>query len=72
MNTMDNSKAIKTMEKQAMQKYLEKLSTAEMRKITLFTSFPHTGTPNISNPVYFVLVDDIAKFQSLNSGKVNN
>ncbi len=72
MNTMDNAKAIKAMEKCALQKYLEKLSTAEMRKITLFTKLPYTGAANISNPVYFVMVDDLSKFQSLNSGKVFN
>jgi len=69
MNTMDNAKVIKAMEKFAMQNYLEKLASSEMRKLTLFTILPHTAAPNLSNPVYFVIIDNASKFVSLNSGK---
>lgn len=72
MNTMDNAKVIKAMEKFAMQNYLEKLAGSEMRKLTLFTVLPFTAAPNLSNPVYFVMIDKAAKFVSLNSGKYLN
>lgn len=72
MKTMDNAKIIETIEKQAFINYLENLSHAEMHKITLFTRFPITAAPNISNPVYFLMVDDLAKISDMNSGAYNN
>lgn len=72
MNTMDNAKAIQAMEKAALQKYLEKLISSEMRKITLFPVFSQTGAPNLSQPVYFALIDDLSKMVALNSGEVQN
>jgi hypothetical protein len=68
MKTMDNAKAMKAMEKQSLQKYLEKLAVAEMHKITLFNIFPQTGAPNLSSPAHFVLIDEPAKLADLNSG----
>ncbi|OGF32118.1 hypothetical protein A3H09_00285 [Candidatus Falkowbacteria bacterium RIFCSPLOWO2_12_FULL_45_13] len=72
MRTMDNAKIIETIEKQAFINYLEKLSHTEMHKITLFTRFPITATPNLSNPVYFLLVDDLTKIADMNSGVYGN
>ncbi len=72
MNTMDNAKVIQAMEKFTLQKYLEKLANAEMHKITLFTTFPFSGAANLSNPVYFVLIENPSKFISLNSGSYLN
>lgn len=72
MNTMDNTKAIQAMEKLAFHKYLEKLINSEMCKITLFPIFAQTGAPNLSNPAYFVLIDDLSKIVSLNSGSFLN
>lgn len=72
MNTMDNAKAIEAMEKMTLQKYLEKLIHAPMHKITLFSIFPHTAAPNLSAPKHFVLIDDLTKFISLNSGAFHN
>ncbi len=72
MNTMDNAKAIETMEKITLHKYLEKLINSQMRKITLFPSFPQTGAPNLSEPVYFMMINDISKLAGLNSGAYKN
>ena len=72
MNTMDNAKAIEAMEKITLQKYLEKLITSQMHKITLFPSFPQTGAPNLSDPVYYIMIDDLSKMVSLNSGAFIN
>lgn len=72
MNTMDNAKVIEKMEKFTLQKYLEKMSDANLQKVTLFTVFPHTGAPNLSDPAYFVLVKDTVKFTALNSGSIYN
>jgi hypothetical protein len=48
------------------------LINSEMHKITLFSIFSQTGAPNLSDPVYFVLIDDISKLVSLNSGAFLN
>jgi|GEM_PF-1203841 hypothetical protein len=72
MNTMDNAKVMKTLEKQAFQNYLEKLSNADMHKVTLFTIFVQTGAPNLSDPAAFLIVDDLNKIIGLNSGSFLN
>ena len=69
---MDNAKVIEAMEKIAFQTYVEKLVKAEMRKITLFTIFPQTGAPNLSAAAEIVMVDDLSKISSLNSGAFLN
>lgn len=72
MNTMDNAKAIEAMEKITLHKYLEKLINSQMHKITLFRSFPQTGAPNLSEPVYFMIINDISMLVGLNSGACKN
>jgi len=69
---MDTTQLIKTIEKLSLQGYLEKLIHAPLRKVTLFTRFPITGAPNVSDPHHFVLVDDLSKIAGLNSGEFNN
>lgn len=72
MNTMNNDQMIKAVEKVSLQRYLHNLANATMHKITLFTCFPHTGTPNISDAVNIILVDDLLKIVELNSGRFTN
>ncbi|MBU0672910.1 MAG: hypothetical protein KJ732_07790 [Candidatus Margulisbacteria bacterium] len=72
MNTMDNTKLMKAIGKYAFHKYLEKLVSAELHKVTLFPCFSQTGAPNLSEPKHLLLVDDLSKITSLNSGAFNN
>ncbi len=72
MKAMDNTKAIEAMEKMSLQKYLEKLIHAPMHKVTLFPVFSQTGAPNLSTPVYFVIIDDLSKYVGLNDGAYMN
>lgn len=72
MKSMDNKKAIKAMEQHSLQKYLEKLAVVEMRKVTLFKTFPNSGTPNLSDPTHLILIKDPAKLVDLNSGHFFN
>ncbi|MFH1361544.1 MAG: hypothetical protein ABIH69_02680 [bacterium] len=72
MNTMNNDQLIKAVEKFTMQKYLHNLANAQMHKITLFTIFKQTGAPNMSEAVNLIMVDDLLKILSLNSGKFLN
>ncbi|KPJ67602.1 hypothetical protein AMJ44_07215 [candidate division WOR-1 bacterium DG_54_3] len=72
MKTMDHDKAIQAMEKFTLHKYLEKLINSSMHKVTLFPAFPKTGAPNLSDPAYFILIDDLSKIVSINSGSYLN
>jgi hypothetical protein len=72
MNIMDNAKIIKTIEKYAIHVYLEKIVNTPMKKITLFTIFPHTGAPNLSDAVNYLMVEDLSKLASINSGSYLN
>jgi len=60
------------MEKFTLHKYLEKLINSEIHKITLFPIFAQTGAANLSQPVYFILIDDLSKIVSINSGSYQN
>ena len=72
MNTQDNAKVIKAIEKYAFQNYLDKLSHADMHKVTLFTAFSQTGAPNLSDPAAILIVDDLNKIIAMNSGAYHN
>lgn len=69
---MDNAKVIETLEKQTLFNYFEKLITTRIRKITLFSIFPYTSAPNLSDPRYFVMLEDLSKIVYLNSGRLDN
>lgn len=72
MNTMDNAKIIEAVGKYAVQKYLQKLMVSEMHKVTLFSIFPQTGSPNLSDPHNLILIEDLSKMTDLNSGSYQN
>ncbi|MFH1825803.1 MAG: hypothetical protein ABH823_00740 [bacterium] len=72
MQSMDNKKVIAVMEKLTLHKYLEKLLMAKMSKVTLFPVFSQTGAPNISEPVNYILIEDLKVISSLNTGAINN
>ena len=72
MNVQDNAKVIEALEKQTMYNYFEKLVNAKIQKVTLFSIFPYTAAPNLSDPRHFVLVEDLDKIATLNSGRVWN
>ncbi len=72
MNTQDNAKVMEALEKQTMHNYFEKIINAKMHKVVLFSIFPHTAAANLSDPRYFVLIDELAKIASLNAGSFNN
>lgn len=72
MYDMDNTKMIETIERQTAMIYFEKLADAKMRKVVLFSVFPYTAAANLSDPHYFVMIDDIGRLSSLNSGNYSN
>lgn len=54
---MENTaKAIEYINHHLMADYLEKLTRVQMGRVVLFTTFPVTGAPNISDPKFFVQI----------------
>ena len=72
MNVQDNAKVMEVLEKQTMYNYFEKLINAKINKVVLFSVFPYTASPNLSDPHYFVIVEDLIKIAALNSGNILN
>lgn len=72
MNTKDTKQLIKTVEQMSLQNYLERLIHAKLSKVTLYSRFPLTSSPNLSDPHSFIMIEDIAKIAGLNGGKFNN
>ena len=72
MKPQDNAKMIETLEKQTLHNYLEKLINTKMRKLTLFPVFPYTAAPNISEPHYFVIIEDLSGLTTLDGGSYCN
>lgn len=72
MHAMDNAKVMETLEKYTLFTYFEKLINVKLHKVVIFSIFPYTGAPNLSDPHYFVLVDDLDKMMQLNGGCSNN
>lgn len=63
----NTAKVIECINHHLMADYLQKLINVKMGKVTLFSTFPLTGAPNISDPRYFVrilnpeLISDLLK-----------
>lgn len=72
MNTMDNARVIEAIEKFTIFSYFEKLLNAKMHKVVLFSVFPYTAAPNLSDPHSLILIDDPEKIAALNSGRFDN
>jgi hypothetical protein len=72
MKSMDNTKVIKAMEKQSLQKYLEKIIETKMKKVTLFPIFSQTGAPNLFEPASIIILEDLTKLTELNIAASKN
>jgi len=72
MNTMDHAKVMEALEKYVVFNYFHGLLDAPMHKIVLFSIFPHTASPNLSDPHYYFILEDLSKLSELNCGKSEN
>jgi hypothetical protein len=69
---MDSAKVMEKIHEVAANRYVHNLISTKLKKITLFTIFPHTAAPNISEGVSFLLVEDLMKIASLLGANVQN
>jgi hypothetical protein len=72
MNTMDNAQVMEALEKYTIYNYFEKLVDAKMHKVVLFPVFPFTAAANFSDPRHIMLIDDLSRLTSLNTGRIEN
>jgi len=72
MNTMDNAKVMEALEKQTLFNYFDKLTNAAVSKLSLFSVFPFTGAPNLSDPHPIIKIEDLTKLIALNTGRFDN
>ncbi|MGB9613232.1 MAG: hypothetical protein ACPL4K_03535 [Candidatus Margulisiibacteriota bacterium] len=72
MNTMDHAQVMEALEKYVVFNYFEKLVNAQVHKIVLFPIFPHTAAANLSDPHYYIIIDDLSEITKLNCGKYEN
>jgi len=51
--------------------YIRVLPSVQFKKLVLFPVFPVTGAPNISTPVYFAYITNVAPIASILAGSRN-
>ena len=69
---MDNAKVIAALEKFVVFNYFDRLLGCQIHKVVLFPIFPYTAAANLSDPQYFIMVDDLSKLTALNCGRSDN
>lgn len=52
----NTAKVIEYINHHLMADYLSKLTIVKMEKVVVFSAFPVTGAPNVSDPHYFVKI----------------
>lgn len=58
---MSNAKVLELIKKYEACDYMQKLADTKMEKLVLFSVFPKTYAPNISDPHYFVMIKNVEK-----------
>jgi hypothetical protein len=69
---MDNAKVIEALEKVTAFNYFERLLETKVHRVVLFSVFPYTAAPNLSDAHSFIIVDEPAKLTLVNGGQPNN
>ena len=54
-----DAKVIQTINEYIVEEYLEGLKFIKTHKLTLYTSFPITGAPNLSDAYNLLMADDV-------------
>ena len=69
---MDQNKLMEAINQNIIGKYTQNVALVGSRIIKLFTCFPHTGAPNVSDPVNIALISDLEKFVKMICTSSNN
>lgn len=69
---MDNIKVMEKISFMAINQYVNSLVKSKICKATLFPVFNHTGAPDLSNPVYFILLNHLDVLFDANSRYIGN
>jgi len=57
---MDQTKVLEYLNNSVSANYFESLTSAQVKKLVLFSCFPIVGAPNVSDPHYFALIENIS------------
>jgi len=68
---MDQAKVIEMLNQTQMTEYIQKLMSAKFSRLVLFPAFPFTAAANVSDPHYFVMLDDLNKFLAFKKSDLN-
>lgn len=69
---MDKSKVLQAINKFVMSKYIEKMLTVKTSLLKLYTVFPYTGAANWSNPVSFIMIENLKSIVSFVGANFHN
>ena len=64
MRNLNSKQVLDVINKFIMAQYARKLKDVKRNDITLFKTFPHTGAPNISEPVTITIFENLEKLLS--------
>lgn len=68
---MDQAKVIEMLNQTQMTEYIQRLMNAKFSRLVLFSTFPITAAANISDPHYFVMLEDLNKFLAFKKSDLN-
>ncbi len=68
---MDQAKVIEFLNQALVSDYLHKLFSTKLKKLVLFTVFPITHAANISDPRYFIMIDNPEALFDLKKADLN-
>lgn len=67
----NTAKVAECINQHLMADYLQKLVNVQMSKVVLFPAFPITGAPNLSDPRYYVKINNIEVLSDLLKKAIN-
>jgi hypothetical protein len=72
MYNMDQNKLVEVINQLIINKYMQNVVIVKSRTLKLYSCFPITGAPNISDAQNIAIIEDLAKFVSTNCAPSSN
>jgi hypothetical protein len=72
MYNMDQTKLVEVINQMIINKYTRNILIIRSRMIKLYSCFPFTGAPNVSDPQSIAIIEDLRKFAASNCRISNN
>jgi len=72
MYNMDQNKLVEVINHLIINKYMQNVVVVRSRVLKLYSCFPFTGSPNISDAQNVAIIEDLAKFVETNCAPSKN